>query len=244
MFSPDIVALRQFYASPLGEAARLLIMRRLQKFWPQANGDAMLGIGYATPYIEPYLGQAAPLMVCMPAHQGAAYWPMSQGNLVFLSHESELPLRESSVNRVLLIHSIEHSEHLSWVMKETWRVLVPGGRVLMIVPNRLSFWSRSSISPFGYGRPFNMAQLRELMSTNNFTVTRNDSALFTPPVRMRILWRIAPKVEMLGRLLFPFLGGVLMIEAEKQLYASIREPVAAKRYPLTIPATQPAMGMN
>ena len=240
MFAPDIVSLRQFYASNFGKAAENFVGKALRELWPQVNpDDTVLGIGYCAPYFED-MGHAGLSLVCMPAHQGAAYWPVGGANRVFLSHESDLPLPDNSVNRVLLVHSIEHTETLSWMIEDIWRVLTPGGRVIAVVPNRLGSWSRSSRSPFGYGRPFNMAQLRDLMTRHQFTLTGSRSALFMPPLRIRLLWRVADKIERLGRLLFPFFGGVLLVEAEKQLYASIREPVAVrKRAPalLTAPAT-------
>jgi hypothetical protein len=245
MFAPDVVNLRQFYASPFGEAVRDLIAASLKQVWPDARGDALLGIGYATPYLEAYLPQASPVMVCMPAAQGAAYWPPARPNLVFLAHESELPLPENSVNRVLLMHSVENSEQMSWMMREIWRVLTPGGRMLAIVPNRLGVWSRSSRSPFGYGRPFNVLQLRDMIGQHQFTLTRSTSALFIPPTRLRFMWRVATKIERIGKLICPFVGGVLMIEAEKQLYAAIRQPVHAKQgYRVPVPATNPIMGME
>lgn len=241
MFSPDVVNFREFYATALGESARALIAAELWRLWPDARGDAMLGIGYPIPYIEPYLAAAAPLAVCMPAAQGAVHWPPKRPGRVFLAEESQLPLADNSVNRVLLVHGVEHSEQLSWMMREIWRVLTPGGRVLALVPNRLSFWSRSPRSPLGYGRPFSMAQLRALMSGHEFTVTRSSSAVFIPPLRARPVWRMAKKLETLGRLLCPFLGAMLFIEAEKQVYAAIRQPVAARARRAPIPAATPAM---
>src|SRR6185312_14182787 len=107
MFAPDVVMLRQFYATSFGEAVRRLIAASLHEIWPDAKGDAVLGIGYSTPYLDRYIENASPVMACMPAQQGAAYWPPSQANTVFLAHEYALPLQDNSVNRVLLLHSVE-----------------------------------------------------------------------------------------------------------------------------------------
>lgn len=245
MFLPDVVSLRQFYTTPLGESARALLLASIERLWPDATGDAVLGIGYTIPYAESYLKQGRPFVICMPAQQGAVYWPASGNNRVFMAHESELPLQDNSVNRILLVHCMENSEQLSWMMHELWRVLTPGGRVMAVVPSRLGFWSRSSRSPFGYGRPFSMTQLRDLFTTNHFTPTRTSSALFVPPTHFQFIWRIAPKIEKIGKMLFGFLGGVLIIEAEKQVYASIKQPVTTKAgYRVPIPAAKPAMSHN
>lgn len=230
MFAPDIVNLRQFYTTPLGEQVQRLIDRSLRTIWPEEPSDKLLGIGFPTPYMEPYLDTGMPLFVCMPAAQGAVYWPASRANLAFLSHESQLPLPAESVNRVLLVHGIEHSEELSWMMREIWRVLVPGGRVLAVVPNRMSFfWSRSARSPFGYGRPFTMMQLKTLFTGHQFSPMRSSVALFTPPLYWRWLWRVADKIETVGKIFFRPFGGVLILEAEKQVYAAIKQPAHVRR---------------
>jgi hypothetical protein len=237
MFTPDVVNFRQFYATPLGEAVRAVIDKRLHALWPEAAGDAMLGIGFPTPYVETHLASGSPVIVCMPGAQGAVYWPAGKNNLVFLGNEAELPLQESSVNRIVLIHCIEHSEQLSWMMREVLRVLMPGGRVLAVVPSRMGFWSRSSRSPFGYGRPFSMAQLRALFSEQHFTVMRTTSALFTPPLYWQWLWHWADHIEMFGRVFCRPLGGVLILEAEKQVYAAIRQPAMVRQGYRPVPVT-------
>ncbi|MEQ1790492.1 MAG: methyltransferase domain-containing protein [Rickettsiales bacterium] len=233
MYTPDIVTLRNFYATPFGESVRSLISNAILQLWPAANGDVVVGLGYSTPYLSPYLKQATPLVACMPASQGAAYWPNDGDNLVLIAHDSELPFAESSVNRVLLVHSIENSEQLSWIIQEIWRILTPSGRMLVVVPNRRGMWSRSSRSPFGYGRPFSIAQVRDLLTTQNFTITRTRSALFMPPTRIKCLWRGANKLEAVGRFICKFLGGflggVLLVEAEKKIYSTIRQPVVEAR---------------
>lgn len=249
MFSPDIVSLRQFYATPLGESVRALIEAAILRLWPHAKGEVLLALGYGTPYLSPYIGQTSSMAACMPAQQGAAYFPQGGDNIVLLAHDSELPFAENSVNRVLLVHSVENSEQLSWMIQEIWRVLTPGGRVLAVVPNRFSLWSRSSRSPFGYGRPFSMAQLRDLLSAHQLSLTRTGSALFMPPSRLRFAWRAAQKIETAGRLICGFLGcflgGVLLVEAEKQLYSPIRQPVVEGRlYRPAIAGVRPAMTME
>lgn len=233
MYTPDIVNLRHFYSTSFGESVRTLIADAILRIWPATVGDAVLGLGYSTPYLSPYIGQATPLVACMPAGQGAAYWPHGGDNVVLIAHDSELPFAESSLNRVLLVHSIENSEQLSWIIQEIWRILTPNGKLLVVVPNRRGMWSRSSRSPFGYGRPFSITQMRDLLTEQQFTITSSSSALFMPPIRIKFCWRIAQKLEAVGRFicnfLGGFLGGVLLVEAEKQIYSGIRQPVVEAR---------------
>lgn len=249
MYTPDIISLRRFYATALGESVQTVISDAIFQLWPTANGDVIVGMGYATPYLSPYLGQETPLVACMSAGQGAAYWPHGGDNLVLIAHDSELPFAESSINRVLLVHSMENSEQLSWMIGEIWRVLTPNGKLLAVVPNRRGVWSRSSRSPFGYGRPFSIAQMRDLLSEQQFTITRTSSALFMPPTRIKFLWRAANKLEIIGRFicrfLGGFLGGVLLVEAEKQIHSTIRQPVVeARNYRGALASARTVMNME
>jgi hypothetical protein len=245
MFLPDIVTFRQFYASPLGEAVRRVLSQRMHEVWPDIAGDSLLGIGYAAPYMDAYLQQSREVFICMPAHQGAAYWPSGGGNRVLLANEASLPMAESSINRVLMVHSVENSEQLSWMMSEAWRVLTPGGRIMMLLPNRLGMWSHFSNNPFGSGRPFSKHQIRELMADHDFTVLRIHNALYMPPMHSATSCKLANWFEQTGSWLYPLWGGLLLVEAEKQVYASIRQPANARRgYHMPVRSAKPVMGFE
>ena len=57
------------------------------------------------------------------------------------------------------------------MLAEVWRVLTPGGRLLVVVPNRAGLWARMENTPFGYGRPFSRKQLSRLMRDMQFSPT-------------------------------------------------------------------------
>ena len=44
----DVVDLRDFYRSGLGQVARRMIRRAIQRVWPDLHGTRLLGIGYTT----------------------------------------------------------------------------------------------------------------------------------------------------------------------------------------------------
>jgi hypothetical protein len=85
-------------------------------------------------------------------------------------------------------------------------------------------------------------QLKDLLTSHQFTLTTSSSALFMPPIPLRFLWRIAHRVERVGRMICPFIGGVLLMEAEKQIYASIKQPVVVRQgYAATV-RSNPVLG--
>jgi SAM-dependent methyltransferase len=236
----DVVDLRDFYAGRLGQVAVRMIRRRIRLVWPDATGLRILGLGYASPYLRPFLADAERVAAMMPASQGVLPWPAEGPFRVALADEAELPLADYSVDRVLLIHAVEVSEQLRPLLKEVWRVLAGGGRVLAIVPNRRGIWARTDRTPFGQGQPYTPGQLSRLLRDEGFTPQSTAAALFVPPSRSRMILRSAAAWERIGERWFPAFAGVAMAEATKQIYAKPLAPARrARKSPVYIPSLAP-----
>lgn len=226
----DAVDLRDFYRSSLGRMARRIIRGQIRSMWPDTTGMALLGLGYATPYLLQFRDEAERIFAVMPAAQGVLHWPVDGPGLVTLADETELPLPDVSVDRVLLVHGIECSEQLRPMLREVWRILADGGRLLAVVPSRRGIWARLDRTPFGHGHPYTPAQLNRLLRDTLFTPRRTMRALFAPPSTSRMVIASAPALEEIGVRWFPTFAGVLVIEASKQIYAASADAVpAAKR---------------
>ena len=48
----DVLDLRAFYAAPLGRAARTMLTRKVEEAWGDTRGLDVLGLGYATPFLD------------------------------------------------------------------------------------------------------------------------------------------------------------------------------------------------
>ena len=239
----DVVDLRDFYETRTGHVARLLIQRAVRQLWPDARGQRVLGVGYATPYLRPFRDPAERVLAFMPAQQGVLHWPPEGPGAVALVDETELPLPDNSVDRVLLVHAIENSEALRYMLREIWRVMTGEGRLLVVVPNRRGLWARFERTPFGRGLPYTPSQLSRFLRDNMFTPTRTGRALFVPPTRSKTLLRTATAWERLGLKWFPTFAGVIMVEAGKQLYAGslVHEPARLRvGRPVVVPFPQVA----
>jgi hypothetical protein len=122
------------------------------------------------------------------------------------------------------------------MLKEVWRVLAGGGRLLIIAPNRRGIWARLDRTPFGSGRPYTMSQLSQLLRDEQFTPVGSDAALFIPPASSRVMLRSALAWERIGRRWFPTFAGVLLVEATKQIYAKPNAVKAPRRRLVYAPA--------
>lgn len=223
----DVVDLRDFYGTGLGRVARRMIRGAVRRMWPDLRGMRLLGIGYPTPYLPTLMAETERTVGLMPATLGVLGWPRDGRNLVALADEGELPFADFSIDRVLLVHALETSEEVRPLLKEIWRVMAGGGRLLIVVPNRRGIWARRDLTPFGSGRPYTQSQLSQLLRDEQFTPVVTDAALFIPPARSRVILRSAAAWERIGRRWFPTFAGVVLVEATKQIYAkptAIRVP--------------------
>jgi len=226
----DVVDLRDFYSSALGGVARRMIRRRIREIWPDCKGMKILGLGYSTPYLGLFKGDAERTLAFMPAAQGVMHWPNESRSLTSLVDEAELPLDDLSVDRVLIVHAVECSEQLRNLLREVWRVLSGSGKVLIVVPNRRGVWARMERTPFGMGRPYSPRQINTLLRDNMFTPLRAERALYVPPSKSRMLLGSALAWEKIGYRFFPGFAGVCLVEATKQIYAAnTGAPARAKR---------------
>jgi ubiquinone/menaquinone biosynthesis C-methylase UbiE len=129
---------------------------------------------------------------------------------------------------VILLHALEGAADPHGMMREVWRVLKSGGRILIIAPNRRGLWAHSDSTPFGNGQPYSASQLRNMLRDHGFLVERTWPALYLPPWQSRVVLKVADVLEKYGEKVFPSFGGLLLMEAGKQLYA----PLLTKAKPL------------
>lgn len=225
--SPDVLDLRTFYASPLGQVARRLVGRMVRARWEDYAGLQVLGIGYATPYLVDFQEKAQRVLAFMPAAQGVVHWPLTGRSASALVESTMMPLRDASVDRILAIHSLETGEHPRDLLEELWRILAPGGRVILVVPSRSGLWASLDTTPFGHGHPYSRRQLQTLLQETLFLPVFWGEALYVPPFARAFLLRSAPAFERIaGRFSLPG-AGVHVVEATKQLYrpAGLRRAV-------------------
>ena len=219
--SIDVIDLRDFYSQRLGIVARRLINRGIRARWPEAEGQRVLGIGYPTPYLGLFRNSSERCIAFMPAAQGVLKWPTSRPTLAALVDEFSLPLPNSAVDRILLVHALEMCDDPEGLLREVWRVLAPSGRMMAVVPNRRGVWTRTDNTPFGHGRPYSRSQITELLRQTWFTPIGWGEALFVPPVGAGWFLRSAMAWERVGAAISIPFAGVHIVEATKQVYRAI-----------------------
>ncbi len=216
---PSAYQLRDFYKSLGGRIVRRLIRERIERLWPDTRFMRVMGGGYAAPYLSNFSTQSERTVCVMFKGQGVHHWPEESLNQTCLADETDLPFETNSIDRIVLIHSLEFTGFLKPAMEEFWRVLKSNGRILIIVPNRIGLWARADWTPFGRGTPYSAGQVEEFLKDNLFIPERTERGLFIPPFKQQTLLRSAGLWEKIGSSVCPAMGGLIFVEASKQIYA-------------------------
>ncbi|MDG2341302.1 MAG: methyltransferase domain-containing protein [Paracoccaceae bacterium] len=219
----DVQDLRNFYyRSALGRAVQKSIRDQVLQLWPEADGQTVVGYGFAVPLLRPYLGKARRVIGLMPGPQGVMPWPAGMANVSTLCHETMWPIETGRVDRLIIMHGLETGDDPDAVLDEAFRVLGPGGKLILVVPNRAGLWVRADHTPFGYGRPYTLGQVETQLQLHQFMPESHCGALHFPPSQTRFWLKTSNVIERLGNRLSNMLtSGVLIVEADKRVHLPI-----------------------
>ncbi len=211
--------LRAFYGEPKGALVRRLLAKRLEDAWGEAEGCDVLGIGYATPWLDAFVG-ARRVIAAMPGGQGVELWPSIGKNRTLLVDDRRLPFAAGTFDRVLLVHALEEADDPTLLLTEAVRALAPAGRIILAAAARGGMWARAESTPFGHGRPFTRGQLERLVRAVGLEPTAWSQTLYVPP--WTPILGLADGFEQVGRRVAPGFAGVILLEATRQAYARAR----------------------
>jgi SAM-dependent methyltransferase len=217
----DVIKLREYYSSPLGIASANSISAALTALWGESRNERVMGLGYTTPWLDRFSADAECTLNFMPAAQGAIHWPTGKPSATALAFEEELPLADASIDRVIMVHLLEHSENPSETLSEIWRILAPNGKLFVVVPNRRGLWARFEHTPFGTGRPFSRQQLTHFLQASLLSPSSWSDALHFPPGKINRRPRFRKNLETLGRQFWPVFSGVILVEATKNMVQGV-----------------------
>jgi SAM-dependent methyltransferase len=140
--------------------------------WVHGQGAAVFGVDIS----EPTVRQAR-----------AAF---SDGGLrATVADVRSLPYRDGSFDAIYSMGTIEHFRDPETALREMHRVLRPGGRAVVGVPNRWDPFLRPLLASalqaarlygYGYERSFSRRALRRMLETAGFEVVAETAILFVP----------------------------------------------------------------
>jgi SAM-dependent methyltransferase len=213
----DALGMDTWLSTPLGREVLTLEEECLAGMLRDTFGYYLLQVGWGSQFAAAIDASRIRQRILLPA----VARPRIDGTQVIASPD-RLPIAADSVDAVFLPHTLEFSADARQVLRETERVLIPEGRVIVIGFNALSMWGLRRMVPRGRDRvPWRGSFLTpyrvgDWLSLLGFAVEMQEMMMFRPPWR-RALLRQFSFLDTLGPRFWPLLGGVYAIRAVKRV---------------------------
>lgn len=235
--SINVDELYHFYHTPLGDVVAADLCRLVHHIWPHPENQKILSLGFGFPVLRQMMVLNPSVIAFTPDFMGGMLWPHASSVQSAIVHETELPLEDHSIDRMLLLHMFEHSAQPHKLLREAFRVIKTGGELLVITPNRRGLWSYFDQTPFGQGRPYTMTQLSNDLNAHSFEPLCHERALYTPPYHLPKF--LKGTLDVIGSAILRKFSGVIAIQARKVELAGLSLPVAERAHKIWQPDLVP-----
>lgn len=136
---------------------------------------------------------------------------------------SNLPVASDSIDVVVLPHVLEFEANPHQVLRESERVLIGEGHVVILGFNPWSFWGLWRLllawreKPPWHGHYIGLTRIKDWLKLLDFEVIKIERFYFRPPMRSLKLLKKLEFIEKLGRFCWPWFGGVYLLVAKKRV---------------------------
>ncbi|MFI4938567.1 MAG: class I SAM-dependent methyltransferase [Candidatus Berkiellales bacterium] len=133
------------------------------------------------------------------------------------------PLRTDSVDVVVLAHVLEHVANPHEILRETQRVLIPEGHIIISGFNPFSCWGiwhaykKMTGKMPRQGKMLSHNRLKDWLTLLNFQIVGGELFYFRPPVTHQGLHQKLGFLEKWGQKFWPFLAGAYTLHAIKRV---------------------------
>lgn len=146
------------------------------------------------------------------------------GQIPSLICKSEaLPVASESMDVVVLPHLLEFTNNPHQILRETERVLIGEGHVIILGFNPWSLWGLWRLllawreEPPWTAHYIGMTRLRDWLTLLDFEIIKTEKFYYRPPLENTSIMHKLQFMEQLGRYCWSFFGGVYMLVAKKRV---------------------------
>ncbi|MEW6447703.1 MAG: methyltransferase domain-containing protein [Bacillota bacterium] len=224
LFDPYAAEYDSWFNTPKGRLVWQLELKILLKALKPCHGERILDAGCGTGNLTQELvarGANVTGVDVSAAMLKIARKKMKEGKAVFLRADvASLPFAPESFDAAVCFTVLEFTRKPEEALRELWRVIKPGGRMVIGMLNRLSPWAaaRKGRGVFVSARFYSPREMRQLIlsatSAPRGSLRQNAAIYFPPGLKGRLL-RCAGLFEFAGRLIARPFGAVIVFRLDK-----------------------------
>lgn len=103
-------------------------------------GQNILDVGGGTGRVSILFAEQTPQVLVVDSAVRMLREAQDKGLRTVNGHSERLPIRPGAFDRVIMVDALHHVKDQKKTLKETWRVLAPGGRLVIEEPDIHNFW--------------------------------------------------------------------------------------------------------
>jgi len=224
--APSSKHLDSFYETSNGKYLSNEIENCLTSSWADKDLKEchLLCVGFPPPGIMETCFKGTSFAVLSPSFLGPKKIVRIGKNISAVGDETHLPFPAGSYDRILVFHTLEYTEDAISLIEGLWKILSPGGRIFMMVPNKKGAWKKIGLPGSELAKAFLFRNVRSLLAKNGFSLIQNYGAWYGLPVDFfgTVLFSgLLKRLSGGGSVGFP---GFLIFEAEKVDNTAICKP--------------------
>lgn len=210
--------LRDWFGQPLGQLISELEQSFLAEHLANVFGYHILQIGS--------LGWNADfLSASRIRHHVLIEWDDQRdaNGIGLVARPGELPICSDSVDVVVLPHTLEFEDNPHRILRESERILIPEGRLVVLTFNAWSLWGIwRALRPHRKSVPWNghflsQGRLRDWLSLLGLEIESTHGLFYRPPLHNWTLMRKLLFLELLGEHAWPVFSAVRITVAMKRV---------------------------
>jgi len=205
-------ALSHWFASQLGHCVLAAEYTEIEETLSHIYGFHIAQLGY--------LPQANFMDKSPINHQIIISESRAKNHPAICAQFDTLPLRSASVDAIVIPHVLEYADNPKAIIDEACRVLIPEGHIILLHFNPTSLWGlkktlgKKDKFPWN-GKFYSVSSIKHWIEENDCTVIAQKSLFFRPPLSHTTSLDNFKFMEILGKLCWPFSGGINIIVAKK-----------------------------
>lgn len=172
-------------------------------------------------------------------------------NSCFCCDCSNLPVASDSIDVLVLPHVLEFEANPHQILRESERILIGEGHVVILGFNPWSLWGLWRLllawrkEPPWQGHYIGLTRIKDWLKLLDFEIIKVDRFYFRPPLKNVQLLKKLEFMEQLGSYCCPWFGGVYLLLAKKRVVSltPIKLQLQIRRQRITTEVTGTTSGM-
>lgn len=222
----DFQVLKTFYGSSLGQSFVKVVKPHVTRKIRIRN-SAVMKLGYMDPFLGPAIYNNNLITGVLPENYIVSKSDPIRDDYLVGQSLSALPAKTGSQNIILTINVIEYADDLSVPLREIWRCLVDGGRLIWITPTIYNVYNLLSDAPLKLAQRFTKQGVIDALERCNFAISSVEDVTYPVQSANALIKALFDKY------LFK-LTSVLVIEARKSTMLPVFKSGASGDVPIPV----------